>query len=114
MTQSAEEIKAALARRNGEIADLLYKARTDRNIPIVACAAAIGTTRQRYAAIEQKRAKAYITAVELERIMAFLQIPTGRILRGTENVESHTVREVQVRIQPSETVCVVIDVAQDS
>jgi hypothetical protein len=55
---------------NREIGEILQEARTKKNIPLSTCAKVIGTSRRRYASMEQ--GEAMIGIAEMEVLMDFL------------------------------------------
>jgi transcriptional regulator with XRE-family HTH domain len=90
---------------------MLQTARVNRKASISECAALIGTGRPRYRDIES--GESYITAVELELLMEFLQIPqdvTGPLGKG---VERRIIR-LPVSVSPDDTIYLVVDVSQST
>jgi transcriptional regulator with XRE-family HTH domain len=99
--------KDKMRERNAEIGRLLAEARTSRNILMTDCASVIGSTRQRYSAIE--RGESYVTAVELEELTRFLHLPLEEVLppQGDER----KIRRLPVTVSGDETLYLIVDVA---
>lgn len=100
--------KDEMRRRNAIIGRLLEQVRTSRGISMAECAAAIGTTRQRYSAIE--RGESFIAAVELEMLMDFLRISPEEIRPGAAE-QQRMVRKIPVVMTPGETVHMILEVS---
>lgn len=92
--------------RNREIGVILAQARQRENRTVTECAAAVSTTRRRYAMIE--RGEAAVSAAELEALMRFLSVPAHLIWR--EFVPITQPRQVVVQAQPGELVQFVVQV----
>lgn len=99
--------KNALKQRNMEIGQMLEQARTSKGLLMAECASVIGTTRQRYGAIE--RGESFVTAVELELLMRHLDIPMDAIWSG-EVDSQRKIRRLPITVSPDETLFVVIDI----
>ncbi len=103
--EDKQEIEAEMKARNVDIGRVLEKARTAKNRSYSDCARVIGTTRQRYAALE--RGASFVNAVEIVRLARYLDIPLDAFGFAEAEAEG-PVREVPVTILPGETVRVVI------
>jgi transcriptional regulator with XRE-family HTH domain len=103
--------QARMQRRNVELGRMLQTARVNRKASISECAALIGTGRPRYRDIES--GESYVTAVELEMLMEFLQIPydlTGSVGRGGER----RILRLPITVAPDDTIYLVVDVTQST
>ena len=102
--------KSTLKQRNIEIGQLLEQARTSKGLLMAECASVIGTTRQRYGAIE--RGEFFVTAVELELLLQFLDIRHEEVWPGQEKGDvGRRIRRLPVTISPDETLYVVVDIS---
>jgi transcriptional regulator with XRE-family HTH domain len=90
-------------RRSREIGAALARARQRMGRTQEECAQYIGTTRKRYSAIE--RGTSLIAAVELELLVAYIEIPPLDVWPA-ELLVPHTQR---VNAKPGESVLIVID-----
>ncbi len=90
-------------RRSREIGEALARARRRLGLTQDECANHIGTSRKRYGGIE--RGVSRISAVELEQLVAFLQIPPYDVWPA-HLIAPHT---IQVRARPGESVFVIIE-----
>ena len=94
--------------RNREIGKLLASARKAKKVTMEACGNAANLSRQHYAAVE--RGQSYISAVQLEALSQYLDIPAQTIF----SVESAptAVRDILLQVQPGEVVRVFINLPQ--
>jgi transcriptional regulator with XRE-family HTH domain len=92
--------------RNREIGAILAQARQRESYTVTECAAVALTTRRRYTMIE--RGEASVSAVELEALMRFLQVPANLI--WAEFVPPTQPRQVVVQAQPGERIQLVVEV----
>jgi transcriptional regulator with XRE-family HTH domain len=107
MSRRAEQPTAdVFDRRNREIGAILAAARQRQNRTVTECALAAATTRRRYSAIE--RGEAVVSAVELEALMRFLNVPASQMWR--ELCSSNVGQHVVVQAQPGERVQLVVEV----
>jgi transcriptional regulator with XRE-family HTH domain len=102
--------KNALKKRNMEIGQMLEQARTSKGLLMAECASVIGTTRQRYGAIE--RGESFVTAVELELLLRFLDIRHEEVWpEQAKGDMGRRIRRLPVTISPDETLHVVVDIS---
>jgi ribosome-binding protein aMBF1 (putative translation factor) len=102
--------KAMLSRRRAprsqEIGRILRKKRRNKDLSLLKCAERIGTSRQRYAAIEA--GKSQIRLVELEELMRYFSIAPNEIWpdlgKGSQSQEQIT--ELQVSVGQKVTIVV--------
>jgi transcriptional regulator with XRE-family HTH domain len=99
--------KLLLKQRNIEIGQMLEQARTSKGLLMAECASVIGTTRQRYSAIE--RGESFVTAVELELLMQHLHIPQHVMWPG-DGEDGRRIRRLPVTVSPDETLYVIVDI----
>lgn len=99
--------KQALKQRNIEMGQVLAQARTSKGLLMADCASVIGTTRQRYGAIE--RGESFVTAVELELLMRHLNIPQ-HVMWPSDDEGARRIRRLPVTVSPDETLYVVVDI----
>lgn len=92
--------------RNREIGSILAYARHQASRTQEECARAVGTTRRRYGLIE--RGEVAVSAVELEALMRYLNVP-AHIIWG-DLVPTTPPRQVVVQAQPGELVQLVVQV----
>lgn len=96
----------AMRERNREIGKILQEERKNKDIPITACAKLIHTSRRRYMDIEA--GQAFISAVELEILMKFLEVPVQRVWHGRDTL---LVRQpVILEAIPGEKMHIIVDV----
>lgn len=93
-----------LYERNQEIGRALEKARKRSKKSIRACAEVLGTSWRRYRELE--RGTVFVTAVELEALVAFLGVPAHEVW-PIELISAGT-RRVVVNIDEGESVQVVV------
>lgn len=91
--------------RNREIGRVLREARRQRDITVTACAELIGTSRRRYAAMEQ--GVAMIGLAELEVLVDFLGVPPRKFSHLA--VEEASTDQIFVPFTPGEPVKIVFD-----
>jgi transcriptional regulator with XRE-family HTH domain len=72
-----ENVATVLRERNRELGRILQEARQQKDLSLAACADQIGTTQERYAALEAGEAP--IGAAELEVLVRFLGIPARQV-----------------------------------
>lgn len=94
----------AVQERNREMGRLLQEARTRKRIPAAACAEKVGTSRRRYADMED--GTALIGAAELAVLSEFLEIPVQRIWPGACGVGGG--QQVVVQAQRGETLQITV------
>jgi transcriptional regulator with XRE-family HTH domain len=92
--------------RNREIGSILGQVRRQENRTQEDCARILGTTRRRYGLIE--RGETPISAVELEALMRFLNVPAQMI--WGDLVSTGQPRQYVVHAQPGESVQLVVQV----
>ncbi|HEX8219178.1 MAG TPA: helix-turn-helix transcriptional regulator [Chloroflexia bacterium] len=94
--------------RNREIGEVLERARKAKKASMEACATAAHLSRQNYAAVE--RGDSYISAVQLEALSQFLDIPPEVIFSA--EVRPTTVRDIVLQVHPGESVRVFINMSE--
>jgi transcriptional regulator with XRE-family HTH domain len=113
------QLAAPFRERNRALGRLLLSARTSQSIPLSTCAELIGTSRRRYAAMEQ--GEAMIGFAEFEVLVEFLHIPheaiggpffshrpTIVVRQPGERATPGQQREVHLPMSPGETLSIVI------
>lgn len=104
--------KNGMKKRNIEIGRILQQARVARGATASECAALIATGRQRYADIE--RGESFITVVELEQLMEFLDISREVIWPSSGGAEVREGRvskivRLPVVLDPEESMQLIIE-----
>jgi transcriptional regulator with XRE-family HTH domain len=96
--------------RNREIGQILQAARTKRNISITTCAQSIGTSRRRYAAMED--GETLIGFAELEVLMTLLDIPPSTLWKA-KPIPPVT-RRLVLDIKPEEVLEIIVNIRPDN
>lgn len=102
-----EFVDKGLQDRNREIGRILREARMEKEVSISRCAKIIRTTRRRYTAMEA--GETIIGIAELERLVAFLEIPTYKIWHGQNPLATHYEVKVPATPNPGESLLIILD-----